>query len=189
VAQAEAVVLLQNKRLESSGKPLLPIAPKGRRVYLFGVNAQAAQTFGFQVVTESTAADFALVRAPAPYESEHPGYFFGIRQHEGRLWFTEKDPAYAELLRVSAVVPTVFVTTLERPLVLQNVVSRSTALLGSFGIADEPLLRLITGQLSPAGHLPFELPSSREAVEQQQSDLPHDSKNPLFPIKFGLGFE
>jgi beta-glucosidase len=81
------------------------------------------------------------------------------------------------------------VTTLERPLVLQNVVSHSTALLGSFGIADEPLLRLITGQLSPAGHLPFELPSSREAVEQQQSDLPHDSKNPLFPIEFGLSFE
>jgi len=189
VAQAEAVVLLQNKRLESSGKPLLPMAPKGRKVYLFGVNTQAAQTFGFEVVTEPTGADFALVRAPAPYESEHPGYFFGIRQHEGRLWFTEKDPAYAELLRVSAVVPTVFVMTLERPSVLQNVVSHATALLGSFGIADEPLLRLITGQLSPAGHLPFELPSSREAVEQQQSDLPHDSKNPLFPIEFGLIFE
>lgn len=59
------------------------------------------------------------------------------------------DPAYAELLRVNAVVPTVFVTTLERPSVLQNVVSHSTALLATFGIADEPLLCVVTGQIAP----------------------------------------
>lgn len=188
MAQARAVVLLQNKRIESTGKPLLPVAGKGLKLYLSGVNAKVAETFGFQIVGEPAQADLAVIRAPAPYESEHPNYFFGSRMHEGRLWYTEKDPAYAEFLRVSAVVPTVFVTTLERPLVLQNVVSRSTALLGTFGIADEPLLRLITGQISPGGHLPFELPSSREAVEGQQSDLPHDSKDPLFPFGFALSY-
>ena len=186
MAQARAVVLLQNKRIESTGQPLLPIDPRGKKVYLYGVNERVAEASGLQVVSEPANADFAIVRAPAPYESEHPNYFFGGRQHEGRLWFTEKDPAYAEFLRVSAHVPTIFVTKLERPLVLQNVVPHSTALLGSFGIADEPLMRVITGQVAPAGHLPFELPSSREAVERQKSDVPHDSKDPLFPIKFGL---
>lgn len=72
-------------------------------------------------------------------------------------------------------VPTVFLTTLERPLILTNNRSHATALLGYFGISDKPLLALITGKMSPRGSLPFELPSSVEAVTQQKSDFPHDS--------------
>jgi beta-glucosidase len=188
-AQAQSVVLLQNKQIAATGKPLLPVTAKGKKLYLFGVDAHASEAAGFQVVTQPTEADIAIIRAQAAYESEHNNYFFGSRQHEGRLWYTEKDPAYAEFQRASAVLPTVFVTTLDRPLLLQNVVSHSSALLGTFGIADEPLLRVITGQIAPGGHLPFELPSSREAVERQKSDLPHDSKNPLFAFGFGLRYE
>jgi beta-glucosidase len=140
------------------------------------------------VVTDPAQADMAIIRAPAPFESEHPNFFFGSRQHEGRLTFTEKDTAYAELLRVSPMVPTVFVTTLERPLILTNVRPYVSALLGDFGISDEPLLALITGKISPSGRLPFELPSSVEAVKQQKSDLPHDSQSPLFPFGFGLHY-
>ena len=36
------------------------------------------------------------------------------------------------------------------------------------------------------GKLPFELPSSMDAVLRQKSDMPHDSENPLFDIGFGL---
>ena len=188
-AQAQSVVLLQNKQIASTGKPLLPVTAKGKKLYLFGVDAHASEAAGFQVVTQPTEADIAIIRAQAAYESEHNNYFFGSRQHEGRLWYTEKDPAYAEFRRASAVLPTVFVTTLDRPLLLQNIVSHSSALLGTFGISDEPLLRVITGQIARGGHLPFELPSSREAVERQKSDLPHDSKNPLFAFGFGLRYE
>jgi len=184
-AQAKAVVLLKNAPPPSTSKHLLPAAPKSK-VYLYGVAPKAAADAGFTVVPDPAQADFAIIRAPAPYESQHPGFFFGSRQHEGRLAFTEKDPAYAELLRVSAFRPTIFVTTLERPLILTNVLPHATALLGDFGISDEALLNLMIGKVSPAGHLPFELPSSEEAVRQQKSDLPHDSKSPLFPIGFGL---
>lgn len=187
-AQARAVVLLENKRVAATGQPLLPFAPKGKKVYLYGVAAKAAEALGFVVVTDSAQADLAIVRAPAPYESEHPNFFFGSRQHEGRLTFSEKDAAYSELLRVSPTVPTVFLTTLERPLILANIRTHATALLGDFGISDEPLLALITGKLSPSGRLPFELPSSVEAVRQQKSDLPHDSRSPLFPFGFGLHY-
>jgi beta-glucosidase len=187
-AQARAVVLLQNKSVSSTAQPLLPFASKNKKVYLFGVTAKAAEAAGFVVVTDPAQADLAIIRAPAPYESEHPNFFFGSRQHEGRLTFTEKDAAYAELLRVSPMVPTVFLTTLERPLILTNVVPHATALLGDFGISDEPLIALVTGRASPAGRLPFELPSSVEAVKQQKSDLPHDSRSPLFSFGFGLHY-
>lgn len=185
-AQVRAVVLLENRSVVSNGRRLLPFAPKGKKIYLYGVAAKAAEAAGFIVVTDPAQADLAIIRAPAPYESEHPNFFFGSRQHEGRLTFNEKDAAYAELLRVSPVVPTVFLTTLERPLILTNVRPHATALLGDFGISDDPLLALITGRVSPSGHLPFELPSSVEAVKKQKSDLPHDSPSPLFPFGFGL---
>ena len=188
-AQARAVVLLKNKSAATTGQqPLLPFAPKDKRVYLYGVAPQDAQAAGFVVVADPAQADLAIIRAPAPYESQHRNFFFGSRQHEGRLTFTEKDAAYAELLRVSPMVPTVFITTLERPLILTNVSPHATAILGDFGISDEPLFALITGKASPGGHLPFELPSSEEAVKQQKSDLPHDSPSPLFPFGFGLQY-
>jgi beta-glucosidase len=187
-AQARAVVLLENKRIASTGQPVLPVAAKNKKVYLYGVAAKAAEALGFIVVMDPAQADLAIIRAPAPYQSEHPNFFFGSRQHEGRLTFTETDAAYSELLRVSSMVSTVFLTTLERPLILANVRTHATALLGDFGISDEPLLALITGKLSPGGHLPFELPSSLEAVRQQKSDLPHDSDAPLFPFGFGLHY-
>ena len=187
-AQTRAVVLLDNQNAPATGRPLLPIVPTGKKVYLYGVAAKAAEAAGFAVVTDPAQADLAIIRAPTPYESEHTNFFFGSRQHEGRLAFTEKDAAYADLLRVSAIVPTVFLTTLERPLILTNVRTHATALLGDFGISDEPLLALLTGKTAPGGHLPFELPSSAEAVRQQKSDLPHDSQSPLFPFGFGLHY-
>jgi beta-glucosidase len=187
-AQAKAVVLLENKRVAATDRALLPIAPKGKKVYLSGVAAKAAESIGFIVMADPTQADLAIIRAPAPYESKHANFFFGSRQHEGRLTFTEKDAAYAELLRVSPLVPTVFLATLERPLILTNIRPHAAALLGDFGISDEALLALISGEASPTGHLPFELPSSVENVRQQKSDLPHDSQSPLYPFGFGLHY-
>jgi beta-glucosidase len=187
-AQARAVVLLQNKSAPSATKPLLPVTARGTRVFLFGIAAAPAQAAGFTVVTDPAQADLAIIRAPAPFQSQHPGYFFGRQQHEGRLFFIDDDAAYAQLLKAGALVPTIFVTTLERPLILTNVVPHATALLGDFGISDEALLGLITGKSTPQGHLPFELPSSVEAVEKQKGDLPHDSAKPLFAFGFGMSY-
>ena len=44
------------------------------------------------------------------------------------------------------------------------------------------------GKHAPTGKLPFEMPSSMDAVRAQLEDLPHDSKDPLFPIGFGLTY-
>ena len=59
------------------------------------------------------------------------------------------------------------------------------ALLADFGASDAALLDVIFGKAKPEGKLPFELPSSMEAVRNQKEDLPHDSKDPLY--KFGAG--
>ena len=47
------------------------------------------------------------------------------------------------------------------------------------------LLAVLTGRARPDGKLPFELPSSMTAVEAQRSDVPYDSRAPLYPFGFG----
>jgi beta-glucosidase len=62
-------------------------------------------------------------------------------------------------------------------------------LLADYGANDEAVLNVIFGVAQPEGVLPFEMPSSMEAVRSQKADLPHDSINPLYPFGFGLAYQ
>ena len=179
-AQEHATVLLKNDR------HVLPLRA-GAKVFLSGVDAAAASAHGLQVVGSPELADVAIVRAGAPFELLHPGYFFGAIQHEGRLNFRPGDPAYDTLVRCGKT-PAVLTVSLDRPAILTEVEDRTAALLGNFGIGDDALLDVLLGKAQPEGKLPFELPSSMQAVEAQQSDVPHDSAHPLYPFGFGLSY-
>lgn len=180
-AQRKSLVLLKN---EGNALPLRA----GSKVYLHNIDPVLAAQYGLEVVAEPAAADVALVRVVAPAEGEHPGYFFGSMMREGRLFYKESDPEYQEIERTSAAAPTVLIVGLDRPATLTNVNEKPRAILGSFGITDGPLLDVLTGRAKPQGKLPFELPSSWEAVLQQRSDIPHDSRVPLYPLGFGLSY-
>ena len=45
------------------------------------------------------------------------------------------------------------------------------------------------GRFKPVGKLPFELPSSMEAVRKQLEDVPFDTENLRFEFGFGLSYE
>ena len=95
------------------------------------------------------------------------------------------------LVRVRAVLrqkPTVVALHLDNPLVVPEIASEARALLATFGVSDEALFDVLMGKHAPTGRLPFEMPSSMDAVRAQLEDVPHDSKDPLFPIGFGLTY-
>ena len=73
--------------------------------------------------------------------------------------------------------------------VLTEISKESGALLADFGLSDEVLNQLLFGERNPEGKLPFELPSSWEAVENQKEDVPYDSKDPLYEFGFGLSYQ
>jgi hypothetical protein len=76
-----------------------------------------------------------------------------------------------------------------RPLVRTLLLAVTVVLfIACANLAGLLLVRVIKGTLVPSGHLPFELPSSALAVEQQRSDVPDDSAQPLFPRGFGMRF-
>jgi beta-glucosidase len=60
--------------------------------------------------------------------------------------------------------------------------------LAHFSVADEALLDIVFGRVSPMGKLPFNLPRDMGSVEKQKEDVPNDFENTLFRFGFGLSF-
>jgi beta-glucosidase len=53
-------------------------------------------------------------------------------------------------------------------------------------VSDEALVAALTGQITPAGRLPVEIPRSMEAIRRSAPDAPSNTVDPLFAIGFGL---
>lgn len=73
---------------------------------------------------------------------------------------------------VYARVPTVVCIHLERPAVIPETAKQSAALLGDFGAGDAAVLDVVYGRFKPLGRLPYELPSSMDAVYRQYPTCP-----------------
>ena len=72
--------------------------------------------------------------------------------------------------------------------VAEKKTEKSAGFIANFGATDAAILDIVFGKASPQGQLPFELPSSIEAVRNQKEDVPYDSKNPLYKFGFGLSY-
>jgi beta-glucosidase len=81
---------------------------------------------------------------------------------------------------------TVVAMYFDRPYVVPELAKESAAMVAHFGVSDEALLDVLSGVHPPSGALPFELPSSMEAVRAQKEDVPRDSKAPLYPFGHGI---
>jgi len=178
-AQAQAQVVLENR------DGMIPLQA-GSKVWLYGMEADAANAHGVQAVTRLDEADIAIVRVDSPFETLHPWHVIGSGQQEGRLDFRDGDEGYEAIKRAANAVPTVVVVDLFRPAVLSNIRERVQGLVASFGSSDQAVLDVLTGKVQAKGRLPFELPSSMQAVERQNPALPDDSERPLYPVGYGL---
>jgi beta-glucosidase len=175
LAQRKSVVLLKNESV-------LPL--RGRpKLYLENVSPEVAAGYG-QVVGTPAEADFAIIRISTPYQPREG--FLERFFHSGELDF--KQPELGRILGLLTRVPTIVDIYLERPAVIPEIAEKSAALLGTFSVSDAALLDVIFGRFAPSATLPFELPSSMEAVRAQKEDVPHDSPNPLFGYGHGLRY-
>ena len=64
----------------------------------------------------------------------------------------------------------------------------ASAVIADYGASDRAVAEVLFGVARPQGSLPFELPSSMEAVRSQYEDVPRDSQSPLFASGFGLAY-
>jgi beta-glucosidase len=163
---------------------LLPL--KGQpKIFVKNLNPTAAAAYS-QVVDTPEEADYAILRLDTPWIPVETDNSFAHGFHHGDLDF--KGEAKADILELLQKVPTIVVLYLYRPAVIPEINAAAQALLADFGANDNAVLDVIFGKASPEGKLPFELPSSMEAVRNQKADLPYDSKDPLYPFGFGLSY-
>jgi beta-glucosidase len=181
LAQRKAMVLLKNTI--AAGHPTLPITGR-RRIYIEQIAHGVAAEYG-DVVERIEDADLAILRLSAPYEPRN-GSFLEALFHAGDLDF--KGEEKERILGILARVPSIVVIQLDRPAVFPEIAEQCVALVAEFGANDAAVLDLLFGRFAPTGKLPFELPSSMEAVLRQHSDVPYDTGDPLFPFGHGLSY-
>ena len=180
-AQRKSLVLLKN----AASAPGLTLPLQGKpKLYVENLAPQAAERYG-QVVATPEEADFAILRLSAPFEPRKG--FLEQHFHAGDLDF--KGDELARILDICKKAPTIVDICLERPAVIPEIAEKCEGLIANFGANDAAVLDVIFGNFNPGGKLPFELPSSMEAVEAQNEDVPYDSENPLFEFGFGLSYE
>jgi beta-glucosidase len=179
ITQRRSFTLLKNDA------KTLPLKKGKLKIYVKNVKPEVAALYG-TVVDDPKKADFAIIRINTPWypvETKNP---FARGFHHGDLDFKDKEKA--EILDLLATVPTIVDIYIDRPAVIPEIATKAKGLLANYGASDAALLDVIFGVAKPEGKLPFELPSSMEAVKNQKEDLPYDSKEPLFKFGFGLRY-
>jgi beta-glucosidase len=181
LAQRKSIVLLKNRRIANG----LALPLSGRpRIYIENMSPEVAGRYG-QVVANPEEADLAILRLAAPFEKREG--FLERMFHAGDLDFREKELRH--ILAICSKVPTIVDIYLDRPAVIPEISEQCAGLLGNFGANDNTVLDVIFGKFNPSGRLPFELPSSMDAVRKQKEDVPYDSQDPLYPFGFGLSYD
>lgn len=176
-AQGKSTIVLKNETI-------LPLKT-GTKIYAEGmINPELLNKYG-ELVKNPEDADIIVTRIRTPYD-ERSEYFLERFFHQGRLYFTEEEKN--KVLNLISKKPSVVIINLERPAILSEIDKSTKALLADFGTSDEVLTEVLFGKIIPEGKLPFELPSSNEAVQNQLEDVPYDSKDPLYPFGHGLSY-
>ncbi len=182
-SQRRAITLLKNSN--SSNKKTLPLTQGTLKIYVRNIDTKVAAQYG-QIVDKPGEADIAIIRLNTPWYPVETDIPMAKSFHHGDLDFKgEKKDSILQLLNA---VPTIVDINLDRPAVIPEISEKAKGLLADFGASDAAVLDVIFGKYKPGGHLPFELPSSMEAVRTQKEDVPYDSKAPLYKFGYGLSY-
>ncbi|KGO72155.1 Glycoside hydrolase, superfamily [Penicillium italicum] len=180
-AQRRSFTLLKNSN------DLLPLTlDLKKKVYIKGISPDLVRARGLIVVEGFTEADFALLRLRAPAKPR-PGGFEALFR-SGPIEFDDEEKSRQSSI-FRSVPLTVVDVHLDRPAVIPEIYKAANALLVNYGASDEAFLDVIFGVAQPEGKLPFDLPSSEEAVRSSRSDTPFDTRNPLFRFGDGLQYK
>ncbi|MEV5027096.1 glycoside hydrolase family 3 C-terminal domain-containing protein [Paenibacillus sp. LPE1-1-1.1] len=90
--------------------------------------------------------------------------------------------------------PVVVSLLLANPAVVEEFESAVDAIIANFGVQDQAIMEVLTGNVEPSGLLPMQMPANMKTVEEQLEDVAHDmachvdSENNVYDFAFGLNW-
>jgi beta-glucosidase len=70
--------------------------------------------------------------------------------------------------------PVIVTVNVSNPMVFGEIEKYANVILVHFGVQDQALLDIISGEAEPSGLLPFQMPANMRTVEEQMEDVPED---------------
>ena len=187
-AQKRSVVLLKNSHEDEA---VLPISSSSN-IYIEGFSAEVGSQFG-KIVSDPKKADFIIMNIPSVFNGNQDP---GSNKLIDKLLSTVIPDANLNLnadiitkvLEYSRIATLIVVVDLNRPAILSSIDNFVDGLVGTFGVSDEVIFKMIFGDFNPTGKLPFEIPKSMNEVLLQKEDLPDDTDLPTYSFGFGLSY-
>ncbi len=191
LAMRKSIVLLRN------GAGLLPLAPK-TKVYIEtnGGNAKSPVTV-LKPTTASGNLTFVDTKEDADvvvlWLMPTMGGLFSATDAPIELQLSKNKIDVARVNSLTSSKPTVLVINYTSPWVIDEIDNANVkTVLATFGTTTDALLDVLSGAFNPTGKMPFSTPVSRQAVLDNQSDVPGHLKPKgyaLFQFGDGLSYD
>jgi beta-glucosidase len=91
--------------------------------------------------------------------------------------------------------PVIVSVSMSNPMIFSEFEKDANAILVNFGVQDQAILDILTGNAEPSGLLPLQMPADMQTVEKQLEDVPHDmkcykdSEGHLYDFGYGLNWK
>lgn len=91
--------------------------------------------------------------------------------------------------------PVIVSVNMSNPMVFSEFEKEANAILINFGVQDQAILDMLTGNAEPSGLLPLQMPADMQTVEKQKEDVPHDmqcykdSEGHVYDFGYGLNWK
>ena len=160
-------------------------AKEGIKVFVEGIDPALAASYG-KVVDQPADADLIIYRT-----TSSPDRTGGSRQASAEVDIDFPAGKFARLQELVASGKPVVADinpTGSSLVITPELKALPQAMILSFDPTDAAVLDVVFGRHNPKSKLPFEIPSSMDAVRAQKEDVPFDSPNPSFPFGYGLSY-
>ena len=187
LAFRKSIVLLRNEA------KLLPIQ-KGTKVYIeslyndgkqnISVSNRQSNDLGIEFVKDKKDADLIVL-----WLTPTSGSLFSSTGDEIQLQLSSNKIDVPYINEVTSTKPTVVVINYSNPWVIDEIDTNNLqTVLATFGTTTDALMDVLSGKYNPTAKMPFTTPKSRQAVMDNQSDVPGYLKPEGYALfKFGEG--